>query len=398
MTRTSNGAGFFMRGLLPYVDTDTQREQLEAVIAHGSNRKAAKALGLNPSAVDRTILRIKRNAASRGYSPEADLTRPAPDGLGFKGASLYYPPSEDGPGGWFKYEQDKAAQEDRWREAIKALSESIPREKPAKGPVKAQLAELLNCYVITDYHLGMKAWHQETGADWDTHIAEELLVKWFSSAIAHSPEAENGLLLLLGDFLHWDGLEAVTPTSKHVLDADTRFQKVVRVAIRVIRRVVHMLLRKHKTLRMIIAEGNHDIASSVWLRELLSALYDDEPRVSVDQNPDPYYCFEFGKVSIFAHHGHKKKFSAVADVFAAKFREVWGRTKFSYVHMGHYHFDHAQDGNLMKVEQHRTLAAPDSHASRGGWISPRDAKVITYHKQYGEVGRITRSPEMVEAA
>ncbi|MNY75349.1 hypothetical protein D3C86_2146050 [compost metagenome] len=49
----------------------------------------------------------------------------------------------------------------------------------------------------------------------------------------------------------------------------------------------------------------------------------------------------------------------------------------------------------MQLEQHRTLAAPDSHASRGGWMSGRDAKVITYHSQFGEVGRTTISYEML---
>jgi hypothetical protein len=55
-----------------------------------------------------------------------------------------------------------------------------------------------------------------------------------------------------------------------------------------------------------------------------------------------------------------------------------------------------KENNLMIVEQHRTLAAPDAYAARGGWISGRDAKVITYHKSYGEVGRITVSYDMIK--
>ena len=49
----------------------------------------------------------------------------------------------------------------------------------------------------------------------------------------------------------------------------------------------------------------------------------------------------------------------------------------------------------MIIEQHRTMAAKDSYASRGGYLAGRDAKAITYHKQYGEVGRITITPEML---
>ena len=52
----------------------------------------------------------------------------------------------------------------------------------------------------------------------------------------------------------------------------------------------------------------------------------------------------------------------------------------------------------MKVERHRTLAPSDAYASSGGWLSERDAKVITYHREFGEVFRSTLSPEMVQGA
>ena len=103
----------------------------------------------------------------------------------------------------------------------------------------------MNCYVITDYHLGALSWGEETGADWDLKIAEDTLVAWFSRAIEQSPAAETALLAQISDFLHWDGFDPVTPAHRNLLDADTRFPKLVRVAIRVLRRVIRMLLAKH---------------------------------------------------------------------------------------------------------------------------------------------------------
>ena len=50
----------------------------------------------------------------------------------------------------------------------------------------------------------------------------------------------------------------------------------------------------------------------------------------------------------------------------------------------------------MIIEQHRTLAAKDAYASRGGWSSGRDSKVITYHKEFGEVGRLTINIDMLK--
>jgi hypothetical protein len=298
---------------------------------------------------------------------------------------------------WTKTTADDAAREAGMLAGIQAMGEKLPREKPRPAPKRCRV-DLLNQYTITDYHLGMLAWGEETGADWDLKIAEDTLVNWFAAAIEQAPCAAVAVFAQLGDFLHWDGLDAVTPAHKNLLDADTRFQKLVRVAIRVIRRVINMLLGKHERVIVVMAEGNHDPASSIWLREWLAAIYEDEPRVSVDVSPDPYYCVEHGLTALFYHHGHKKKLAQVDTVFAAKFREVFGRTKYAYAHTGHLHHDEIKETNLMIVEQHETLSAPDAFASRGGWMSGRSAKVITYSSQFGEVGRARISPQMLEAA
>lgn len=86
----------------------------------------------------------------------------------------------------------------------------------------------------------------------------------------------------------------------------------------------------------------------------------------------------------------------VSEVFAGRFREMFGRTKHAYAHLGHLHSIEVKENNLMVVEQHRTLAAPDAYAARGGWLSGRDAKVITYHNEYGEVSRLTINSDMLK--
>lgn len=346
----------------------------------------------------RTSNAPEREAAAKAAALErSGVVFPPPEGHSVKGVSTLYGPDGELKAQWVKTSTSEAERESLLRGVASALAEKLPRETRRKPP-KRVIADLANCYVVTDFHLGMLAWHEETGADWDTAIAERLLVDWFAAAIQSSPDAAVGIFAQLGDLLHWDGLDAVTPASKHLLDADTRFQKLVRVVIRVLRRIIGMLLEKHAVVVLKIVEGNHDPAASAWLRELLAALYEHEPRIEVDVSPDPYYCYEHGLTSLFFHHGHKRKPTNIHDVFAAKFRGVFGRTKFSYAHMGHMHHIEVKETNLMVVEQHRTLAAPDAYASRGGWMSGRSASVITYHKQFGEVGRLSLTPEMVAAA
>lgn len=352
---------------------------IAAIREHGSNAKAADALGLDRRGVDRRMRRM----ALKGYSPQHDMTRTVPDGFTVKGVSTMY--REDGTiaAQWVKSAQDP----ERVRAIIEAvmagLRDEVPRVKPTKAPKQAP-NDLLNLYAITDYHLGMLAWGEETGADWDTNIAEDMLVAWFAQSLAESPDAEVGVFGQIGDFLHWDGWDAVTPASKHLLDADTRFPRLVRVAIRAVRRIIDMMLAKHVRVHVIMAEGNHDPAASVWLRELCAAMYEAEPRVTVDTSPDPYYGYEWGKNLLLFHHGHKRKPSNIDTVFVSKFREEFGRTQYVYAHMGHMHHVDQKETNLMVVEQHRTLAAPDAYAARGGWMSGRDAQWIVYDKRYGE--------------
>lgn len=370
---------------------------LAALKEAGTKAGAARLLGMDERGLKRRLKALEAQEAREGYAPAYGMTHRAPPGFGVKGTTTLYDEEGNKRLQWVRVSRDEERQAQMMREAIEAFADDIPRETLSRAPTHTQ-ADLANCYVITDFHLGMMAWQGETGANWDTRIAEDLLVSWFAAAIKCAPDAHTGIFAQLGDFMHWDGMDAVTPASKHLLDADTRFQKLVRVAIRAMRRIIGMLLEKHQHVHILMAEGNHDPASSIWLREWFAALYEDEPRISVDRSADPYYCFEWGKTSVFFHHGHKRKPEAVDDVFVSKFREVFGRTKHSYAHMGHMHHRFVKETSLMEVEQHRTLAAPDAYASRGGWMSGRDAKVITYSREFGRVGEITLSPDMVKAA
>ena len=195
--------------------------------------------------------------------------------------------------------------------------------------------------------------------------------------------------------MHWEGMDAITPAHGNILDADTRIQKVIRCCIRVIRRVITMLLEKHKKVHVIMAIGNHDPTASGWIRELMDDRYEDEPRITVDTSPDHYYCFQHGKTTLMYHHGHKRTPANISEVLAAKFKDAVFGSKNIYAHMGHKHHNELKESALMTIEQHRTLAPKDAFASSGGYMSGRDAKVITYHAEHGEVSRLIISPDMV---
>lgn len=375
--------------------TVRQGEILKALEQYGSQRKAAAALNISKSTIQSALLQLQKKATIHGYSPNHDMTHIVPSPYVVKGQSTLYDADGKPKLQWVKTSLDQQKLELMRQEAFEALKDQITRVEPVPSP-KMGLDNLLNCYVITDYHLGMLSWREETGDDWDIKIGEDVIVRWFQQAIEQAPNAEQAVFAQLSDFLHFDGMDAVTPASKHLLDVDTRFAKLVRSAIRVLRIVIDMLLQKHKKVHIIMADANHDPVSQIWLREWFAVLYENEPRITIDTSPNPYNAYEFGKVALFFHHGHKRKVANVSEVFAGQFREMFGRTKYAYAHMGHLHSIDVKENNLMIVEQHRTLAAPDAYAARGGWLSGRDAKVITYHKEFGEVSRLTINSDMLK--
>ena len=376
--------------------TVRQLEIIAALDKHGSQRKAAEALGLTRTTITSALSGLKSRAARSGYAPEFGLTQPIAPGQMLRGTSTAY---KDGKQvlQWVKTMPDQAAMEAAMIAAAAAMSAELPRQEPIAGPSNTQ-DKLANLYTLTDSHVGMLAWGKENmdaNGDWDLKIAERTLVGCFEHMVNSSPDAKVGIVAQLGDFLHSDGLAAVTPTSGHLLEQDGRFPKVVQAAIRILRHVVNFSLTKHERVIVLMAEGNHDLASSVWLRAMFQALYENEPRVTVIDSELPYYVYQHGQTMIAWHHGHLKKNDGLPILFASQFPKIWGNTTKRYAHCGHRHHVEEKEHSGITVIQHSTLASRDAYASRGGWMSERQCTAITYHSEFGQVSRNTVTPEML---
>src|SRR5690606_34427093 len=211
--------------------------------------------------VDQGIKAAKAAAARSGYAPEHGLRNPYPDGFKMGKATIQRGPSGEVERVWERMCEDAQRQAELMRAAFEGMAEGLPRAEPVPFAGHPCDSDLLNCYVITDFHLGALSWAPETGASWDIDIAEQTLVAWFARAIEQSPPARTALLAQISDLLHWDGFDAVTPASKHLHDADGRFPKLVRVPLRVLRRVIGMLPAKHERVHIIMAVANHDPVS-----------------------------------------------------------------------------------------------------------------------------------------
>jgi len=242
----------------------------------------------------------------------------------------------------------------------------------------------------------MYSWADETGASWDMEIAVDVMLNAFRDMMDASPDSEVGIFAQLGDLLHWDSLLALTPTAKNVLDVSAKFPLLVQIAIEICVEAVEMLLHKHKVVHVLMAEGNHDMASSVWLRAVMAQAFKHNPRVTVDKSEFPFYSFKWGKTFIGWHHGHLQKMDNLPLLFATdpKFKADYGSCDHTYIHTGHQHHVKVVEKGGIIVEQHPTLSARDAHGARGFLYSNRATKAITYHTMRGEISRHTVRPSL----
>lgn len=373
----------------------------DALKEHGSERKAAIALGVAKSTFHDRLVK-ERSGLPDGPTKQREEATPQsiiPEGYRVKGTSTMYDADGVPRMQWVKTDVDREAMEAVLKAAVDAFTDAIPRAQLTKHEGGVSDADHLCMFVLTDAHVGMAAWAEETrSGNWDLKIAEDTIVKWIVKAVEMAPKTNTCVLAQLGDYVHYTSLVAQTPTSGHPLDADGRFQKMIRVAIRVMRRVIAILLTKYEHVHIIPAAGNHDDAAAGIFKETFPIFYENEPRVTFDTTPSVYHFYEFGNVSLYFTHGHKSKFGSVDRVMASLFSETFGRTSFRYCHQGHLHHSKKEEGVLMEQEIHPTLAAPDAYAALNGYISKRSASCVVYHRDYGEVNRIKIPVEMLKAA
>jgi hypothetical protein len=363
-------------------------EVIAALREHGSGRKAAAALGINP----RNLWARKARWAKRGFSPEHDMVHTVPEGYKVKGVSTLY--REDGTVAqqWVKSSEDLERRKALIEESYKALIADMPALAPRKAG-RSYRKDVLVGYPIGDPHVGMRAWAAECGADWDLAIAEQTHRIVIDDLVSRSTPSEQALIVNLGDLLHYDSMMPVTSRSGNMLDADGRYNKMIRVATEVMVQLVESALTKHRLVHVMNAIGNHDETGAQWMALLLEQRYRREKRVTVDTTPSVFGYYRFGSNLIGVHHGHTvKKLDQLPGIMATDRAPDWGECTHRMWWTGHVHHEAVREFPGCMVETFGTLATADAYATAGGWRSRQNAYAIELHRDAGEIDRHRSNP------
>ena len=364
--------------------TPKQKEAYDAVQQHGSIRAAARALDEAYSGV-----RKKYNLAKRWLkASEGQKAAIEASGLDISSAKHGWRvvQHEDGSRDsvFWKAEQEGEAD---IAERIKAALGDLPAAEPTPPPhLKAK--DLLTLYPIADAHIGMMAWGNETGEDYDTAKAQKRLVSWLGQAVQASPPSETAVVLDVGDLTHADDQNNQTPRSKHVLDVDTRHFRTLEMSIAAIVSATKLALKKHKRVIVRILPGNHNVTSYMAVLFAVAEHFRNEPRVEVQKEPGEFFAHQFGINMICAHHGDKAKAERMVLFLADEFPEMWGATRHRFLWTGHLHHHKSADIGGVQWEQLRALTARDAYAQSHAYCARAQLQAVTYHKDKGEISRV----------
>lgn len=363
--------------------TVRQLEILEAIEANGSQRKAAKALGINVRSLERSMQALKLKAAQKSASQHQDVNR-IPDGFAITGTSTL---TRTGDGlQWVKTAASAEARERMLREFAETLADGVKGLAKPVQPPKAVEEDLMCVIPVGDPHFGLKVWHLEGGGNFDLDIAERLTCGAIDRLIASAPKAKTAVLLNLGDQFHADS-QSNTTTSGTTVDVDGRWAKIQQVGLRAMLYCIKRLLERHEKVIVRINRGNHDKHAAYALSLMVSCYFHNEPRVEVDLSPAAVWYMAFGKVLIGSTHGDTIKGDKLIGVMAADRPEEWGQTKHRYWFVGHVHHSDIKEYPGGIVEYLRTLAPGDAWHHGQGYRSGRDMRLIVMHREHGEIER-----------
>ena len=375
------------KGLLQYCSTNIEKKYLNEIIKKGTQEKAGESLGVSRNAIAKAVVRVKKRAAKMGYAPGCDIDTPVAEGYHMKGTSTLYDSEGNVKLQWFKTDKDRENLLELLKEATDAIIEPARGlAKPIAAP-KLTTSKFMTCYPIAEPHMGMYAWGEESGADYDVEIAETLLTESMRELVDSAPASDECLIINLADYFHADNSDNQTRASGNVLDVDGRWGKVFWVGVRAKRAIINMALEKHKHVTVRSGLGNHDEQSIFCLMSMMKAYFENEPRVTIHLPNNPFAYHHYGKNLIGVHHGNGVKAAQLPMIMAADQPEAWGSSVYRTFFRGHIHHKEVKEHPGCIVESFRSIAAKDSWHNASGYRAGRAMECIIFRESGGEHGR-----------
>lgn len=343
----------------------------------------AKENGMDLQNAYRAVRKIKSRAAKKGFAPEHDMTKTAPDGFAVKGTSTLYDADGVKKIQWVKTNQDAERQLELMKEWVQGFLESVPPTDPKPLTHSTHTPDLLSAIFIGDAHIGMQAYQSETKhSDFDVDTACSQLRAAVDYLVDRAEPTETGLLVDVGDFLHPNGANGTTFNGTP-LSTNLSYHGMMKAAGHVMRYMIDRMLTKFKNVVIVMAKGNHNADPAVGLQIAIDMLYSKEPRVKVLESDSFYHYIEYGNWLLGVHHGDKQKPDNLVSSMARDMSAAWGRTTHRLWCTGHFHKESVRTLPGCKHKVFGALPPPDSWHASQGYLGDGEMEMLTFRREGG---------------
>lgn len=266
-----------------------------------------------------------------------------------------------------------------------------------------------------DLHLGKFAWSDETVANYDVDVAEDLFKGSLDYLLSNGLKLAGGsfdrVLCVFGnDVSHVDSKKLQT-TAGTQMDYDSRYIRVYRRIAAVHRWAVDQL-RAVAPVDVVVVPGNHDELTSFHMGELLATRYENDPHVSVDNGPRLRKYYEYG-VNLFGFaHGDRERVGELPLTMAREQHEAWARCSEREWQVGHkhivegwettrgrkLHYSEDRPGLLeqdlysdkgVRVRRLTSLSGHDAWHTAHAYMDRRACESFLFHKTAGYTGQLS---------
>lgn len=230
---------------------------------------------------------------------------------------------------------------------------------------------------IFDLHFGKHSWEEETGENFDIHIATAEYLDCMKRLLLQAkPYSISRILVPIGnDFFNVDNRLNMT-TNGTLQNEDTRWQKTFSRGRQMLIQAIDML-SQIAPVDVIVVPGNHDMERSFYLGEALEGWYHNNPNVNINNSPKLRKYYRYGNTLLGFTHGRDEKIVDLPIIMASEAPELWAVTKYREWHLGHVH--HKKEMKWISTQEFKGVTVRFMRS-----LTPNDA----WHYQKGYVGQI----------
>lgn len=291
---------------------------------------------------------------------------------------------------WFRRRQAQSIDTVR-ADFIRDAKKHAPKYKPVtyKTKTTGNMLEIS----IPDMHIGQLSWGKETGEDYDVATARALYLDAFYYLLDEGRRFNvDHIVIPVGNDFFNVASEDLTTVHGTPQQEDGRVIRTYTIAREMLVSAIDHA-RQVAPVTIIPVYGNHGGERIYYLADSLYAWYHHCKNVKVITDPKPIKYFVYGKNLVGYTHGDDIKISDLPLTMAAEVPELWGKTVYREVHIGHFHAERMVEMQKVRVRVIPSLVARSDWTARKGYNHIREAQGFITNKDSGVMATFSYHPK-----